>query len=119
MITVTTLRALPFLISNPQVSTPNCTLSGVDGGIAKKTTTFADSENTAPSSTAPAPLKPRARVVSARNVVSARLTTQAGSVLAAYQAAVGGGNEYTLFISCHHPSPSDMYGGMTTSLLYE
>ena len=75
----------------------------------KKTTTFAaDTENTAPSSTAPAPLKPRARVVSARNVVSARLTTQAGNVLAAYQAAVGGGggNVYPLHtLSPPHSNP--------------
>jgi hypothetical protein len=59
-----------------------------DDDGAKKHATFApsaDAENAAP-----APLKPRARVVSARNVVSARLTTQASNVLAAYQAAMAG-----------------------------
>jgi len=59
----------------------------------RKHATFApsaDAENAAPDAApaaAPAPLKPRARVVSARNVVSARLTTQASQVLAAHQAA--------------------------------
>ena len=89
------------------VSYPNLTpdFPGLEGGVSKKTTTFADSENTAPSSTsAPTPLKPRARVVSARNVVSARLTTQAGNVLAAYQAAIGGGN-ICILLSSTQPNP--------------